>query len=527
MRQRQQKQKQSSSLLSSDSTTVIIDNDVNFERKLDVITAGAKPYTKNHLLTKMTRENCSLIIDYILSMQVEISPAQTYRLDVINKLTHFADVNNPKSFKDITRQDVIDFLDKYRKPESVDSLHKWVGTYENYRITLLRFFRWLYAPDTPQKKRPKPACMENIPKINRKETSTYKPTDLWTEEDDALFYKYCPYSRDRCWHAVARDTGCRPHEMLKMKIKDIVAQQLDNGYQIARIQVNGKTGTRNVRLNNSYPRLKDWLTNGHPFPNVPDVPVFCGIGKKNTGRRLTNKAINGMYDRHKKRFHGLLLQDPTVPEEDKRHIKDLLQKPWNPYLRRHTAATEISKALKDPIRIDKYLGWVHNGNTRIKYQHYFNDDGLEGVLTEMDGLVLSSPGAKGRGGKSVLKPKLCPNCDETNKPESKFCVKCKFVLSFDAFNEAIEEKARTAKEAEESKKRLEELEAKQEILQANAASVLNALMATEMGIKSPEVKIITWRSDEGQEGLFEAAAIARAENEAREKKHKQMHHKQK
>jgi hypothetical protein len=90
----------------------------------------------------------------------------------------------------------------------------------------------------------------------------------------------------------------------------------------------------------------------------------------------------------------------------------------------------------------------------------------------------------------------------------------------------IEQLQAQLKEAEESKKRLEELEAKHEILQANTASVLNALMAAEMGIKSPlpQVKIIAWRSDEGQEGLFEAAAIARAENEAKEKEHHQKHH---
>ena len=39
--------------------------------------------------------------------------------------------------------------------------------------------------------------MDNISKINRKEISTYKPTVLWTEEDDALFYKYCPCVRDK------------------------------------------------------------------------------------------------------------------------------------------------------------------------------------------------------------------------------------------------------------------------------------------------------------------------------------------
>ena len=51
-------------------------------------------------------------------------------------------------------------------------------------------------------------------------------------------------------------------------------------------------------------------------------------------------------------------------------------------------------------------------------------------------------------------------------------------------------------------------------------------MAAEMGVKSPEVKMIAWRSDEGHKSLFEAAAIARAENEAREKKHYQHHHHQ-
>jgi hypothetical protein len=119
-------------------------------------------------------------------------------------------------------------------------MHKWVSTYESYRIVLLRFFKWLYQPDISPIKRSKPAVVDNIPQIKRREISTYKPTDLWTEEDDFIFYKYCPSPRDRCWHAVSRDTDCRPHELLKLKIKDVVAQQLENGYQIARITVNGK-----------------------------------------------------------------------------------------------------------------------------------------------------------------------------------------------------------------------------------------------------------------------------------------------
>jgi hypothetical protein len=101
--------------------------DPNFDRKLDIITAGATPFVKEHLLTKITRENCLTIIDYVLAMQTEVSPSQTYRIDTILKLKYFAEFHNPKSFKEMIRQDVIDFLDKFRKPESVDPLHKWVA----------------------------------------------------------------------------------------------------------------------------------------------------------------------------------------------------------------------------------------------------------------------------------------------------------------------------------------------------------------------------------------------------------------
>jgi hypothetical protein len=69
------------------------------------------------------------------------------------------------------------------------------------------------------------------------------------------------------------------------------------------------------------------------------------------------------------------------------------------------------------------------------------------------------------------------------------------------------------KKQEESKKRLEELEAKQEIFQANSTSVFRALMAAEAGIKPSEVEIIAWNSDKGSDALFKAAEIARAENQ--------------
>ncbi len=39
----------------------------------------------------------------------------------------------------------------------------------------------------------------------------------------------------------------------------------------------------------------------------------------------------------------------------------------------------------------------------------------------------------------MLKAKQCPNCNEPNKPESKFCLKCRMVLTYDAYSETLEE----------------------------------------------------------------------------------------
>ena len=104
--------------------------------------------------------------------------------------------------------------------------------------------------------------IKNISKLKRKEVLTYKPTDLWTPKDDLLFLKYCPSKHIRFYHAISGDSSCRPHELLNLKIKDIVFKVTDNGKQYAEVLVNGKTGTRHIPLFNSVPYLKDWLSNG-------------------------------------------------------------------------------------------------------------------------------------------------------------------------------------------------------------------------------------------------------------------------
>jgi hypothetical protein len=156
-------------------------------------------------------------------MKSETNLSDNYRRNILKITSSLSVFCKNKPFKSMTRlDDVLSYLDTLRKPESVDSMHKWMGTYNLFNAILTKFFRLLYSPDLLPKARPKHEVIENTYRLKRREISTYKPTDLWTEEDDSLFLKYCPSKRIRCYHAISRDSSCRPYEILKLRIKDVV-----------------------------------------------------------------------------------------------------------------------------------------------------------------------------------------------------------------------------------------------------------------------------------------------------------------
>lgn len=116
-------------------------------------------------------------------MNSEIHLSDNYRRDNIIALKSLAELTKDeddegnKPFEDMERSDIIAFLDRYRKPESVDPLHKWIGTYNTARTWLVRFFKWLYYPDIPPNRRPESPVMQNMGRLKRREQTTYKPTD--------------------------------------------------------------------------------------------------------------------------------------------------------------------------------------------------------------------------------------------------------------------------------------------------------------------------------------------------------------
>jgi integrase len=190
-------------------------------------------------------------------------------------LCRFSISHRHKPYQKLTRPEIITFVDSFRKSEEIDPLHKWIGTYNLYRVHLLRFFKWLHYPDIEPVKRPNPSIIENVSGLKRKEQSIYKPTDLWTKDDDLLFLRYCPSKRIKCYHAMSRDTGCRPRELLRLRVRDIVFKRAGNR-QYAEVLVNGKTGSRLIPLIDSLPYIKDYLDHEHPQPQNLNAPFFAG-----------------------------------------------------------------------------------------------------------------------------------------------------------------------------------------------------------------------------------------------------------
>jgi integrase len=334
----------------------------SLDQKIDIITEGLPAsYGKN--LRLLDPQNASTIIQYVQVMKIETNISNHYRKNTIEVLTRFCNFHKNKPFHDITRDDILAFLSSFSKTDDADPLHRWIGTYNQFRMQIFRFFKWLYYPQVKHNMRSPPAIIENIPMLKRREISTYKPSDMWTSADDLLFLKFCPSIRDKCYHAMSRDLSCRPAEILKLKVRDVVFKTVGNS-QYAEVVVNGKTGTRSIPVINSLPYLKDYLDHDHPMHSNLNAPLICGVGR-GLGRHVSPIRMAHTYAHYKKKVFPHLLELPNVLPEDKKKIKELLNKPWNPYIRRHSALTEKSRVLKEHV-LRQHAGWSPRSQMHLK-----------------------------------------------------------------------------------------------------------------------------------------------------------------
>ena len=141
-----------------------------------------------------------------------------------------------------------------------------------------------------------------------------------------------------------------------------------------------------------------------------------------------------------------------VPPEDKVKIKKMLQtRRWNPYIRRHTGLTEVSTKVPQSV-MNQYARWSPGSKMAAKYIHYFGNESSESLL-EAYGIVTQDNGLV-----DLLSPKQCPNCNEGNTQDARFCSKCKMIMSFDGYHEVLQEQQEKDKDLQSVKERMASIE---------------------------------------------------------------------
>lgn len=280
--------------------------------------------------------------------------------------------------KDFKKADTDDIHKLIREVE-LSELSDW--TKHDYKVLVKRFYQWL------KKSEPK-----TYPKEVRWITTTMKNKnkrlpEILTEEEILKMVNVTNNQRDKTLIYVLYESGGRIGEILNMKLKDVIFDELG-----AAIKLYGKTGERRLRLVLSAQALREWI-NIHPDKNMPDS--FLWVSKENHGAALSHKRISNI----------------LVGYGNKAGVKKRIY----PHIFRHTRATHLAKILTEQ-ELKIYMGWTQASDMAATYVHLSGKDLDDAVLSKVYGKKDVINNTNG-----LLKPKECSNCHRPIAPDTKVC----------------------------------------------------------------------------------------------------------
>lgn len=235
------------------------------------------------------------------------------------------------------------------------------------------------------------------------------PSDLLTEEEILKLIQVANDERDKAIIATLADSGCRMGEILSCRVKDV--EFIEDGCRLTFPK--GKTGSRTVLVQFAAEYINHWLR-VHPQNDNPDAPLWITKRRKNVGSRedkkLESNAIN--YDS---------MYDIIARTVDRAGMKKRI----HPHLFRHTAATRLSKKLKE-AEMKVYLGWQADSNMPATYIHLSGQD-IDNAIRVANGTAKVE--IKDEGSLKVIE---CRRCNTIVPAGAMYCLKCGLPLSADA-----------------------------------------------------------------------------------------------
>ena len=223
-------------------------------------------------------------------------------------------------------------------------------------------------------------------------TKEKKMDDMITRADLELLIKACKNSQEAALIYFLWETGVRAGELLTIKKSGIK----DAGTHYT-VEVDGKTGRRNLAFVEAIPYLKMWL-NEHPLKNDKEAPLFCVNFFKDAGvSPLTKRHLN------------LILKRVAMRADFK--------KPVNPHSFRHSSASDKAPHLSQAV-LCNYYGWTQGSPMPGTYIHMNNTQANNEIL-KLHGI---NPDADVKP--QPIKTIKCQVCGEDNLLGNSACAKC-------------------------------------------------------------------------------------------------------
>ncbi|MDN5845606.1 MAG: phage integrase N-terminal SAM-like domain-containing protein [Candidatus Nitrosocosmicus sp.] len=101
-------------------------------RNIDIVTTHLIPHI-SRILNEVLQNNpinAKIICDYIIAEQNEINIKESTKETKIKKISHLSKYfHHQKTFHDMTKDDILDYLNSLRKSSTVDPNHKSIGTW--------------------------------------------------------------------------------------------------------------------------------------------------------------------------------------------------------------------------------------------------------------------------------------------------------------------------------------------------------------------------------------------------------------
>jgi len=232
-------------------------------------------------------------------------------------------------------------------------------------------------------------------KITFKEKNPRVTADkVLSEQEFAELMSHVNSPRDRAMIYVFYEGALRPGELLNMKIGSV--QFLD---QYCVVTTRGKTGEKRIPLVISMQPLLEWLKQ-HPDKDNPEAPLWPSLSTRTYGKPISYPAFIRIVQMIAKRA-------------------GLKKEVW-PYLFRHSRLTFLADKLTES-KLEQFAGWTLGSKMTRTYVHFSGKD--------LDASVLGLYGIKGEtNNESILKPKLCPRCNNQIMPDEKRCSHCGLVI---------------------------------------------------------------------------------------------------